>query len=250
MDKVERTNEHWVSKLPGPMGVVRLFYRRLNRLLISSVGMKVIPADFLAVSKNGMSHLLYFERLLSSLKDVPGDIVECGVSSGTSFAILCILVRHNGIKRHIWGFDTFAGLPAPGDDDLSSPASIAEKGLYRASPEMVKSTLRVSGVDEDMIKGQITLVKGLFSQTLSKHSGSSIALLHIDADLYESYNTALTELWPKVAPGGIVAFDEYEKQDTWPGAREAIDNYFSDKAANVKICSDPGINKYYAVKLK
>lgn len=115
---------------------------------------------------------------------------------------------------------------------------------------MVISTTRVYGVDEHIINNQITLVKGPFSQTLTQYSGGPIALLHIDADLYDSYKVSLENLWPKIAVGGIAAFDEYEEPDVWPGTRKAVDEYFSQKAEDVKICKDPISGKYYAVKLR
>jgi len=254
MSEIEKDKKHWLSDLliksPRLLGGARLFYRLLNKILISSVGMKVVSADSLAITKGTRGCLLYFWSLLNSLKNVQGDIVECGVSSGTSFAVLCILVGHSGIRRHIWGFDSFEGLPSPGNDDLSSPKSKAERGLYPASPEMVISTLRAIGVDEYIINNQITLVKGPFSQTLPKYSGSLIALLHIDADLYDSYKVSLENLWPKIAVGGITAFDEYELSDKWPGAKKAVDEYFSQKAESVKMYRDPIFSKYYAVKLR
>ena len=254
MPKIGRTNEHWLPNLlmksPRLLDGARLFYRLLNKILISSVGMKVVSADSIAITKGTIGHLLYFGRLVNSLKNVQGDIVECGVSSGTSFAVLCILVGYSGIRRHIWGFDSFEGLPAPSNEDLSGPKSIAKKGLYSASPEMVISTARACGVEEYIINNQITLVKGPFSQTLSKYSGSSIALLHIDADLYDSYKVSLENLWPKIAVGGIAAFDEYEEPVIWPGARKAVDEYFSQKAECVKMYRDPIFSKYYTVKLR
>jgi hypothetical protein len=68
----------------------------------------------------------------------------------------------------------------------------------------------------------------LFDATLPKYEGR-IALLHLDCDLYESYKTALTHLYEKVAPGGVVMFDEYD-DSRWPGAKIAIDEFFADKA--------------------
>lgn len=254
MPKIGRTDEHrlpnWLMKSPRLLDGARLFYRLLNRILISSVGMKVVSADSLGITKGTTGRLLYFARLVNSLSNVQGDIVECGVSSGTSFALLCILVEYSGTRRHIWGFDSFEGLPSPSNDDLSSLKSKAERGLYPASPEMVISTLRAIGVDEYIINNQITLVKGPFAQTLSKYSGSSIALLHIDADLYDSYKVSLENLWPKIAVGGIIAFDEYEEPDRWPGARKAVDEYFNQKAESVKMYRDPIFSKYYAAKLR
>ena len=248
VEKIKRANgEAWflnlLRKLLGAVEGTKL----INKMLIRRVGVKVVPANTFVVTRGAMSDLFYFERLFGLLKNVQGDVVECGVSSGTSLSILCTLVMNSRIRRHIFGFDTFEGLPAPGADDLSGPKSIAKKGLYSASPEMALYTCRSAGVDEYTLNNQITLVKGLFSQTLPEYSGSQIALLHIDADLYDSYKVSLENLWPKVAVGGIVAFDEYENQE-YPGARKAIDEYFSQHAESMEMHWDSLVNKYYAVK--
>ena len=99
------------------------------------------------------------------------------------------------------------------------------------------------------MKNNITLVKGLFSETLPKYSGPHIALLHIDADLYDSYKDALRYLWPKVSIGGIAAFDEYQMCEEWPGARQAVDEFFGQLApGRARLCHDVLYDRYYAVK--
>ena len=173
MAKTERANEHWLLNLLMMSSLLRRGGRLLNKMLASCLGIKVVPANSLTVGKGWVDSLLYFERLFGLLKNVQGDVVECGVSSGTSFVILCTLAEKSGIRRYIFGFDSFEGLPAPSAEDLSSPKSIAKRGMYSASPEMVLSNLKLAGVNEHTINNQITLVKGLFSQTLPKYSGSA-----------------------------------------------------------------------------
>ena len=51
-----------------------------------------------------------------------------------------------------------------------------------------------------------------------------IALLHLDVDLYQSYKDCLTHLFPKVASGGVILFDERESE-TYPGGKKAIDEF-------------------------
>ena len=92
----------------------------------------------------------------------------------------------------------------------------------------------------------MTLVKGFFNRSLSHYPPRPIALLHIDSDLYESYRDPLTHLYRWVAPGGIVAFDEYEQEEKWPGARRAIDEFFGDRARDFR--HDASSGKYYYVK--
>ena len=185
------------------------------------------------------------------MEDVGGDVVECGVASGRSLAMLASLVRSSDIPRYIWGFDNWSGLPAPSKEDLALEGSSAAKGRFAESNvEMVLATLRWHGFGESEIKSKITLVKGLFSDTLPKFEGSRIALLHIDADLYESYKDSLQYLWPKVSIGGIVAFDEYHASAQWPGAKQAVDEFFSQLAPeSVRLCRDNLASLYYAVKM-
>ena len=68
MPNIGRTNEHRLRNLlmksPRLLDSARLFYKLLNKILISSVGMKVVPADFIAISKGSIGILLYFVKCL------------------------------------------------------------------------------------------------------------------------------------------------------------------------------------------
>ena len=226
--------------------------QRFNRNVLYKLGIRITAADNLVISNRWPDRLLYFERLLSLLKSVQGDIVECGVSEGMSLIIFAILNRTFSTKRHIWGFDSFEGLPTPSREDLSGLKAMARKGMFRYACEArVFSNLRGAGFDEHAIREQVTIIKGWFSDTLPKYDGS-IALLHLDADLYDSTICALENLWPKVTIGGIAAFDEYHQSERWLGEKKAVDEYFSQHIENksVKMCKDPFFNYYYIVKLK
>ena len=222
----------------------------VNKVLISSLGVKVTSAHAVGISKARLDKLLYFQRLFDLLKDVEGDVVECGVASGHSLAMLASLVRSSGISRHIWGFDSWAGLPVPTSKDLASSESIAEKGLCAySSVEEVQSTLRWYGFSDSEIKATVTLVKGWFSETLPKYRGLHIALMHIDADLYDSYKDCLHYLWPKVSLNGIIAFDEYHEPNKWPGARQAVDEFLSQlMPGSARLHRDAVYDRYYVVK--
>ncbi len=218
----------------------------LNKMLIHSFGVKVVEASSLPVAKDWPYRLLYWQRMFNLIENVPGDIVECGTAGGSTLAQFAILCQAYGVKRHIWGFDSFEGLPTPTKEDLSSIKAVAKRGKFRVTEEMVLDTLRTNGVAEHTIKHQITLVKGWFSETLPKYEGS-IALLRIDGDLYESYKTALENLWPKISVGGIVNFAGYHEAE-WPGAKKAVDEYLS-QYKGITIRKDLFLNVYFAVKV-
>jgi hypothetical protein len=223
---------------------------KLNKVLIFSLGVSVVPVYYLVVNKNWADKLLYFQRIFDLLKDVEGDVIECGVASGRSLTILATLVKNSGINRHIWGFDSWEGLPKPTNEDLVSLESIAKRGRFKnSSPERVHTTLWAYGFSNSEIQDMVTLVKGWFSETIPKYRGSRIALLHLDVDLYDSYKDCLHYLWPRVSVNGIVAFDEYHLPNKWPGAKRAVDEFFSQLVpGSARLQRDTVSGLYYAVK--
>jgi O-methyltransferase len=223
----------------------------LNRTIISRTGIKIVPAGFSAISRHWPEKLLYFNRLLMPIDSLSGDIVECGVGSGATLTMLALSMRNSKVKRHIWGFDSFEGLPSPSKEDLVSPMGLAKKGLFsNTSRQKVIDELKFYGFGDEFIDKQVTLVEGRFSEMLPKYKGSSIAFLHVDVDLYNSCKTVLENLFPRVAVGGVVALDDYDSPERWPGMRKAVDEYCSHHRGSMKIYRDDISNYYYAVRLK
>jgi asparagine synthase (glutamine-hydrolysing) len=70
----------------------------------------------------------------------------------------------------------------------------------------------------------VELVRGLYEDTLT--GDEPVALAHVDCDWYDSVNTCLTRLAPRLVPGGVLVIDDYEH---WSGCRRAVDDFFSDK---------------------
>jgi hypothetical protein len=208
-----------------------------------------IPSDYLRspflplVYRGALDKYLYFLDQVQRVQDVAGDIVECGVSIGHGALLFLLLSEYVGKPRLYWGFDSFEGFPDPVEADEHTP--ITGVGFWASPPEAVLRTLRDGRLPEEVIRERVRLVKGLFDQTLREYEGR-IAILHLDCDLYQSYQTALDYLYEKVAPGGVIMFDEYN-DSRWPGATKAIDNFFRDKPERVQPhakCSW----KYFVVK--
>ena len=225
----------------------------------SMVGLKVerrdpleesIPADYNhspflpRVYRGSLDRYLYFLSQVERVRDVEGDIVECGVSIGHGTLLFLLLSEYVGVERNYVGFDSFEGFPDPVVQDEKTP--ITGKDFWANPPETVLRVLRDGRVSEKTIRERVKLVKGFFEKTLPSYKGR-IALLHLDGDLYESYKVPLTELYEKVAPGGVIMFDEYA-DDRWPGARKAIDEFFADKPETV-VPHAKCTWKYYVQKL-
>jgi len=187
---------------------------------------------------------VYFARLYDSIRSIDGDIVECGVGRGHSLLSLVRLASREGRGRRIWGFDSFEGFPEPSvhDQSIRNP----KKGNWNVStPESITKLLAKHQLDLD----KLTLVKGFFFESLKSYQGSSIALLHLDVDLYDSYKTCLEYFWPRITPGGVVLFDEYRGKGQFvkfPGAAKAIDEYFGEQNKFIRV--DTSVERYYIYK--
>lgn len=211
-----------------------------------------------------MRQFRYFIKMYESVKNVEGDVVECGLGEGNTFLMLAYLAgSEDGGYRHtriLWGFDSFQGWPEPSEYD-QSPRN-PQKGEWRVSPDMILERLDASSIPQEFPDLEIRIVPGFFAETLPNFPDRKIAFLHIDCDLYAGYRDVLARLFPKVARGGVVLFDEYKefpplpeygggRIEKWPGATKAIDKYFVDSPYAIQsypINHWPGSKKYFVVK--
>jgi len=220
------------------------FALKLIKNLIKKAGFRIIKIDSILPDTVLMQKLLYFNRMFNVISSIEGDIVECGVGEGKTFFLLAFLISNDRKRRKLWGFDSFEGFPEPTSEDESFRKP--KKGEWAGtSPEDVIDLLRRVGIDKKFIEEDIIIKKGFFRQTLNSYRGNQISLLHIDADLYDSYKVTLKELFPRVIEGGVVLFDEYNSPK-WPGVTKAVDEYF--EGTEYKISYDEMSGKYYVVK--
>jgi hypothetical protein len=215
----------------------------------SGFGFEVRRSMFIPMLDSKVRRLLYFGRMFDLIKNVEGDVVECGVLYGESLLLLSFLANDEAKKRKVWGFDSFEPLP-PGTarDKTDTPRKLRHLSGTKAGTESVEKLLKDSGLGAEFIASQVTLVRGYFEDTLGKFTGKAIALLHIDVDLYDSYKRVLEELYPRVAPGGVIMFDEYmgtREHAYFPGAQRAIDEFLGERRSTIQRDSSTG--KYYFV---
>jgi|SRR3989344_285054 len=208
--------------------------------------------DVKVVGRREAGTHIYFLRMFDRIAVVEGDIVECGVGKMRSFKILASLVLAEGSKRRLWGFDSFEGFPETRAEDVSPRDMQKGQWKYLDGERDVQMGLFIYGFKWLWITEHIRIVKGFFSDSLPGNKVGTIALLHLDVDLHDSYTDCLTHLFPKVAKGGVVMFDEYagrpEEGDAvkFPGAKLAIDAFFKDTPYRPQ--KDSASGKYFLVK--
>jgi O-methyltransferase len=165
-----------------------------------------------------------------------GDIVECGTCNGGSAAVLARVAHRSPLSRHVWLLDSFAGLPPATERDGQFAADYT--GLCAGSPARVREVLGHVGVPESAV----TLVPGWFQDTLPTLKANPIALLHIDADWYDSVKVVLEALYDRVAPGGFIVLDDY---GYWEGCRRAWEEFQSARGLRVELIDVDGIGAYF-----
>lgn len=170
---------------------------------------------------------------------IGGDFVECGTWKGGCIAAMASAPQQ-ARDRNIWLFDSFVGLPEPGEADGPSAREFAsgrDSGKLKPINECVAS---LKDVEEILFKklrinrGRVKIEKGWLQDTLPKASKSikSIAILRLDVDWYESTKLCLDYLYNKVVPGGYVIFDDYGH---WPGCRSAVDEFFRKRGIKADL---------------
>ena len=170
--------------------------------------------------------MTYWETFADIIKDVEGDIVECGVGRGGSLRIISKLFP----DRDIYGYDSFEGFPEPTIQD-KSPRN-PKKGEWKHSKDYVYGALSAEGIKNVM------LIKGFFDDSLGSRC-YPIALLHLDADLYQSHKDPLYFLYDSVVSGGIIVFDDVfrdKKDRPFPGAHTATKEFFGSSSSLRKWC--------------
>jgi hypothetical protein len=151
----------------------------------------------------------FLQRAFQALAQnkIEGDYAEFGCYGAMTFRLAYGASRLSGVHVHLWGFDSFAGLPAPVDERDSHP-------------RWIQGAMAISEFDFDelcasagMSREDYTTVAGQYSETLSPDSMAprpdQIALAYVDCDLHSSTTDVLRFLLPRLQHGMVLAFDDY-----------------------------------------
>ncbi len=165
-----------------------------------------------------------------------GSIVECGTWRGGMSAGM---IEVAGTERQYYFFDSFEGLPPAGEQDgeqakefQKNTNSPAYYDNCRASLEEFEQTISMTRCP----RKNIGICKGFFASTLPDFSSPPIAVLRLDADLYESTMTCLEKFWDHVLPGGLILIDDYY---SWEGCSRAVHAFLARRGARERLHQSP-----------
>jgi hypothetical protein len=216
----------------------------IKDLELVSIDQKLYDAfnDFIISSDlKVFGKLLARTILFDKVKNIPGDVVECGVFKGTGIFTFLKLKRYfcpNSYKKII-GFDFF------NSKDLTESLSPQDKktmtllfeGRNFKHETSYKTFLENKILENGFQDHEFELIAGDISKTVldfvEERPGAKISLLYLDLDLEQPTYDVLTSLWDRVSSGGIVVFDEYAYHN-WSESI-GVDRFFQDK--DIKIQS-------------
>ncbi len=191
--------------------------------------------DYTAVLPLRLGNLRRLAREIDRAR-VPGDIVECGVYNGGSAALMASVGVRSPLDRTIWLFDSFEGLPQPTERDGAEARTCG--WWCHGDLAKVRAVLDRMRIPESRCR----IVKGWFHDTFPSAEVGDIALLHIDADWYDSVRLCLERFYDSVRPGGYVVIDDYGH---WEGCRRATDEFLKGRGIDVTLTRVDYTGRYF-----
>jgi len=138
--------------------------------------------------------------LVRTVAPVKGDVLEIGVWRGGTGAILSAAAAKWKPEATVWLCDTFQGVVKAGAmDSAYSGGEHADTGA-----EIVAQLLK------EVCVSNWKILEGIFPEDTERLiTAKTIALCHIDVDVYQSAADIVGWLLPRMPSGGIVVFDDY-----------------------------------------
>lgn len=161
-------------------------------------------------------------QLLKLVLHLEGDLAECGVYKGASAQLMCRAALAANKTVHL--FDSFQGLPKPGDSD----GSYWEEGRFKVTPEEVATTLE--GLDNYRV------YPGWIPERFDHVADRSFCFVHVDVDLAQPTLDSIKFFYPRLSAGGILLFDDHGFRSC-PGARQVTEDFFAGKPEDLVLLS-------------
>jgi hypothetical protein len=179
--------------------------------------------------------------IYDKVKDVPGDVVECGVFKGTgiyTFLKLKQIFNPNSSKK-VLGFDFFDNetlvSTLTNDLDKTYMDSLFKERNFSHDDDF-RDVLYNKIIDDGFKPNDFELIKGDISITTHKfvneNPGFKISLLYIDLDLEKPTYDTLSNFWDNMTKGGIIVFDEYGYHK-WSESK-GVDRFINEKGLEIK----------------
>jgi len=222
---------------------------------------------------------LYLILLTVIANRIPGDFIETGVWRGGIILYAKAVFNYysasnqeagppsnritDDLPRRVIAFDAWDQFPAPepviidestGDSVLNAKDSSIHsitKMMYDRPADVIE--VRDAFRSLNLLDNNVSLVKGLFLKTipaaigsgLISDQGTSIAVLRIDNDYYDSVYFVLSQLYFKISSGGFCIVDDFNNPVI--GCKEAVLRFRGEQGITTPIIDTYGGSVYWQV---
>ena len=189
---------------------------------------------YLSCDITRISKILSHYEIYKMIKEVPGEIVECGVFKGASLLRFAMFreIFGNPFSKKIIGFDTFGKFP---ETNFQDDKKARNKFIDSAGEDSISKDQLFQILNQKNLNRHLNLIEGDITKTVPHYIETNpelkISLLNLDTDIYEPAVSILENLYPRITRGGILMLDDY---GTHPGETQAVDEYFENKNVEIK----------------
>ena len=184
-------------------------------------------AFYLKASPERISKFMSHYEIFNKIKNLKGDIVECGVFRGASLSRFMSFDKILKTNKRFYAFDAFGKFPDSGIKEDKAFSIKHNKLGYGIKKKDLNFLLKKRNFKNfTLIEGDILKTLNLFLRRKKK-----ICLLHLDLDVYEATKYVLNNLFPLIVKNGIILIDDYYHI---PNTTKAI-NEFIKVNRNLKI---------------
>tara|TARA_B110000858_G_C17653121_1_gene403653 strand:+ start:99 stop:848 length:750 start_codon:yes stop_codon:yes gene_type:complete len=197
-------------------------------------------------------------------KNIPGDLVECGVYMGGNIALSVGYMNELGItNRSFWAYDTFSGVPKNElvendrhmlSNNIGTGSSVEEryvddKWCYCDLDEVKQNVLEHtrwqteneynSEEIKDVVNEKVIYVKGSVIDTIPETLPEQISFIRLDMDIAVPTKHTLGHIWDLIPVGGVIHIDDY---NMFSGVHKVVDEFFDDKFVYTQEIDDCAIS--------
>ncbi len=168
---------------------------------------------------------------------IAGDIAEFGCYSGTtSLFIRRLLDARQEKNRVFYAYDSFTGLPEKTKPDNSALGTQFKAGELAVSKKEFLRNFQKAGLRPPVTH------KAWFSDLKPEHLPTTLAFAFLDGDFYQSILDSLALVWPRLATGGVITIDDYQRPEL-PGVTQAVTEFCQNKPVKLHFEHHTGMIK-------
>jgi O-methyltransferase len=176
---------------------------------------------------------LYLLDILHKSLAAEGAICEMGVAQGCTSRLIAQEILST--KRDLWLFDSFAGLPAPTEEDtlIDDVSGLGHMDAYRGSMSCARNLVETKLKEIGFPAERMFIIEGYFDEDTprTKRLPKQVCFAFVDFDLYKPIHDALEWLHLVLSAGAHVIIHDYGYFSS--GAQKAVDEFYERNKTDI-----------------